>query len=656
MPMPIDVRGIFEPGWTNAGTSTEPDEPIKTRLAILQSLEHEMALAQGRAEKEIQLYEEPLERHPSLDISMNPNADKTIYVNSLFLGKSYPDMEYRIATMLITEQLRPENWTQLSPDAKIETISLLEQTMAIQQTRNAEDSSGADTAPPVSRPVRSISAEEGADKPLCLLSDTGLVIGKDKLADDTAGLDILDAMVCAQLDYKKWNNSPLESKLSTLQLAEYGMAARQGRFPRLIIQEKNMPKEEYGSYNPNTPDILKISLKKLKSSVNEDLTHPPLKDRTILDFPNFELLDTVIHEGRHAAQDDVIHGILKPETLGITPELAEQWKQNYEAYLTSKRYTYSAYRFQAIEADANDTAYKRTCQDFSGMLGESPVYLEYLTLKRNDRQLQEQSAKSMFGEKYLDEIGEIVAQEHDAKTRKEVQPIDLKPGSDLNNLLIQFGERWKSPYSSPLMNKSSAVSLLEEALLTEAERQLKESEKEKSIHSKLSQLYFGETSFPQLLQRTRNIRKLEGYDIIYAAAFLTEAMEGRRLVSDGDAMPGPASLKIGSNFVPVLRPVPTVPKVKPKRSEPVTKRRPQAPMGGQTQTQSRTRPGALSDGSSHLPVLNPSLGQRPTDLMGRQPQSRTRPGAPSDGSSHLPPPQAKADRSNGKKTIRISNF
>lgn len=535
--MPIDVRGIFEPGWTNAGTSTKPDEPMKTRLAILQELEHDMAAMQGRTERKIKSY------------TLGRDKDLHIYVNSYFLKHPDPNMKYRLATMLITEQFRPENWTQLTEDAKLQTLGLLEQTMAIQQTPKTL---GAPSRPP--RSV-SISAAEDAAQPLFKSDATSLVIDAEKLESETAGLDILDAMVCEQLDYKTWNSSSLESRLSTLQLAEYGMAARQGRFPRQV-KAVSMEPNSYGSYNDNTPDILKISLEKLDSDIDEDFTLHPISSRKISDFPNYEMLDTVIHEGRHAFQHDITRGIIKPETLSIAPEVVAKWKENQKTYLTSQKHSYTAYRFQIIEADANDTAYTRISQILSGT-----AQSDYLKLKFKQRRSENDTAKAMLGTDYLEQIANMIVQERDVQARKNIQPIEINPGRNLDTLLGELKKSLTSTVSLSMPAYQQAVSLLGEALLTETERQLAGPEKETCIYSKLAQLHFGEHSFFQIYERSENVSAAEGYDMIYAAALLAEAIDGQQLVSDRNVRLGPAALQIGSDFVPILAPSKEKPKL-----------------------------------------------------------------------------------------------
>lgn len=609
--MPIDVRGIFEPGWTNAGTSTTPGEPMKTRLAILQELEDRMAAMQKRGRRQIKPYTEGVGKHPYKDETIVPAASPDIYVNSHFLEHPVPNMEYRLAAMLITEQLMPQNWTKLSEDEKIQTLGLLEQTMAIQQISKPPNAS--------SRPPRSISAVEGEGQPLFKLEQTGWVIGKENLASETAGLDILDAMVCKQLDYETWNSSSRESRLSTLQLAEYGMAARQGRFPRQV-KAVSMEPNSNGSYNDNTPDILKISLEKLDSDIDEDFTLHPISSRKISDFPNYEMLDTVIHEGRHAFQHDITRGIIKPETLSIAPEVVAKWKENQETYLTSKNHSYTAYRFQPIEADANDTAYTRISQLLSGTADNG-----YLALKTKQRRSRTDTAEAMLGTSYLEQIERMVVLERDIQTKKEVQPIEIHPGRNLDTLLIDFSVILNGTDFSPerLINKykldnkppyKKAVSLLEETLLTENERQLPDQEKEKQINLKLSQLYFGEEPFSQLYKRARKSFAPKGYDIIYAAMLLTEAMEGQRLITKENAMPGPAALKLGSDFVPILRPVPAVPRVKPTPPE-ITQPPPRMTQPPKIWIPEISQRPSMS--VTKMDSTNPHAGLRPTGKFGK---------------------------------------
>ena len=65
-----------------------------------------------------------------------------------------------------------------------------------------------------------------------------------------------------------------------------------------------------------------------------------------------EVMETVMHESRHAYQDFAINN---PEKVSVNSDTIATWKYNFDHYI-SPEYDYEAYYYQPIEADANDFA------------------------------------------------------------------------------------------------------------------------------------------------------------------------------------------------------------------------------------------------------------------------------------------------------------
>lgn len=70
----------------------------------------------------------------------------------------------------------------------------------------------------------------------------------------------------------------------------------------------------------------------------------------MLENPNCnELLNTLIHESRHAFQEKAVQS---PDSVTVSDKVIAAWKENMENYISSK-YDFEAYENQEIEKDAN---------------------------------------------------------------------------------------------------------------------------------------------------------------------------------------------------------------------------------------------------------------------------------------------------------------
>jgi len=90
---------------------------------------------------------------------------------------------------------------------------------------------------------------------------------------------------------------------------------------------------DLGAFNPTTKRI----------DLNADLLH---------DSNPEQLMETILHESRHAYQD---YAINNPKKVSVDADTISVWKNNFEHYITPEL-DYEAYFNQPIEADANDFA------------------------------------------------------------------------------------------------------------------------------------------------------------------------------------------------------------------------------------------------------------------------------------------------------------
>lgn len=117
---------------------------------------------------------------------------------------------------------------------------------------------------------------------------------------------------------KNWNRLNFVQRVDALQGLENEMARQQGREPRTLVPETMEPSTA-GYYNQEDP--LRIYINESNIYSNEPGN-------------NYDLMDTVIHEGRHAYQDDCIYNRLKDGY--IEKESAEKFR--YYQHKTGKNY------------------------------------------------------------------------------------------------------------------------------------------------------------------------------------------------------------------------------------------------------------------------------------------------------------------------------
>jgi len=101
---------------------------------------------------------------------------------------------------------------------------------------------------------------------------------------------------------------------------------------RLEFGQMNQP-NDMGGYLPDS-DVIRL---------NPSLLENPKCE---------EMLNTILHESRHAFQEQCVRN---PETASVSKETIKEWKDNMKNYIDPE-YDFEAYEMQPIEADANDFA------------------------------------------------------------------------------------------------------------------------------------------------------------------------------------------------------------------------------------------------------------------------------------------------------------
>ena len=146
---------------------------------------------------------------------------------------------------------------------------------------------------------------------------------------------------------EKWNAASIEEKVEMLQDAEVRLAEIEHRPPVPIYVSDQMGRVvkrgdviygRFGGYDSGTKDI----------TLNLDLLHS--KDVSFQE----KVVNTLIHEGRHAYQDYNSHERTVHVDLGVVTDWEHNMSQgNYKA---CPPYDFETYRYQPVEMDAHDFA------------------------------------------------------------------------------------------------------------------------------------------------------------------------------------------------------------------------------------------------------------------------------------------------------------
>jgi hypothetical protein len=138
------------------------------------------------------------------------------------------------------------------------------------------------------------------------------------------------------LDQERWNNLNLRGRVQTLQSVENEMAARQGREPCKVEAAKIGRAGEdqaAGAYDPGTKKIY----------VNSELLYYDENYKSDIK----EHIDTVLHEGRHAYQDQAVNAEIEHPNR----EEVYLWAENNHNYINDQE-NIRAYYNQPVEKDA----------------------------------------------------------------------------------------------------------------------------------------------------------------------------------------------------------------------------------------------------------------------------------------------------------------
>lgn len=183
-----------------------------------------------------------------------------------------------------------------------------------------------------------------------------------------------------------WASASFDERRDALQGLENYFAGVQGRTPRTVTVD-NLDKGVMGQYSPRKSANIFISRELLESNTG-----------------NFMAMDTIIHEGRHAYQDDCIMWLCSPHSSDILS--VGGWRENMPGrggvYFNSG----FSYRYQPVEADAHQYA-SLQMDNYKGYFGNDSNYIAYYVDREAEDDYHATKANNTLGENFM----EIIAQD-----------------------------------------------------------------------------------------------------------------------------------------------------------------------------------------------------------------------------------------------------
>ena len=152
----------------------------------------------------------------------------------------------------------------------------------------------------------------------------------EQLLEDSTVSAVQEFIEADELRQPPYNEATVEQRAQYLQEFHNKFNDTTGYSNNLRFREGMEPRN-LGAFNPDTKQI----------DLNADL----LKE----DDPQ-QVMETIMHESRHAYQDFAVN---HPELVSVDKETIEVWEDNFVHYI-SPEFDYQAYVNQPVEADAND--------------------------------------------------------------------------------------------------------------------------------------------------------------------------------------------------------------------------------------------------------------------------------------------------------------
>jgi hypothetical protein len=203
----------------------------------------------------------------------------------------------------------------------------------------------------------------------------------------------------SMFETSNWEKLSRRRRVEALQGLENSMAAEQGRSPRAVKSTKFKESGIRGQYRPQDTGSLHISKSLIKSNDG-----------------NYQAMQTAIHEGRHAYQDDCVTGKTNPSPQDKGK--VASWSHNMPGHGGAYYNSGAPYRYQPVEADANDYA-KDKMNSFDTQLGKDPAYVRHSANRDTYDRYTDSLARQTLGNDYRQKISDGVERSYQAKQQQK---------------------------------------------------------------------------------------------------------------------------------------------------------------------------------------------------------------------------------------------
>ena len=195
---------------------------------------------------------------------------------------------------------------------------------------------------------------------------------------------------------ENWPCLSPRQRLAVLQLLENDHAKACGRRSRIVTVGRRFGPNDIAEYiHPKY-----ICIKKEAITSNSP-------------YSGYEAIYSVLHEGYHAFQKDCVNNLVSEEHIPCRDKV-DLWQKNFDVYNDDGDYSvpYIKYRFQPIENDAYDYA-DAQLKNLSSIFSDDAHFNTCVLGKEMNRKMYENDACRMFGENYIKEIADEIADVYD---------------------------------------------------------------------------------------------------------------------------------------------------------------------------------------------------------------------------------------------------
>jgi len=243
----------------------------------------------------------------------------------------------------------------------------------------------------------------------------------------------------------KWEKMTPFDRMEALQGLEISMAAEQGRTPRKVHPKSDFPSSTRGQYNPTDPGYLYINSSLINSNKE-----------------NYQAMQTTIHEGRHAYQDDCVTG--KAVALPQDANKIDSWSRNMPGRGgVYNQNDYTTYRFQPVEVDANNYAKERV-NAIGSQYSQDSAFKSFCFKRDAQDRYSEMKAKVSYGADYEKVISQDIDKRFQAQSKlvsgnEQAQSSQMNPNNSAVSQTqakqqnFQSAQKPVAPINQPSANK-----------------------------------------------------------------------------------------------------------------------------------------------------------------------------------------------------------